>query len=178
VDCPFDCPHLQDARVHDRPAEIDLENLPNRDITVTEEFLADNEPLVNFLSQTLVSAALATPGAVDFDVREALDGLVRTYRTLESGVYYQSMPANPLAAAIFQAVAQAPDAFREQERQRFGIAKTRDADVLGVLVFLQRIELDRNNGRRRGRAFLDAMRRFQQGPAEAPPPSESRLILP
>ena len=31
----------------------------------------------------------------------------------------------------------------------------RDADVLGVLVFLQRLEMRYNNGRRRGRAFRD-----------------------
>ena len=47
------------------------------------------------------------------------------------------------------------------------MTKTRDADVLGLLVFLQRFELDRNNGRRRGRAFLDALREFH------PPEPES-----
>ena len=34
----------------------------------------------------------------------------------------------------------------------------RDADLLGVLVFLQRLELQHNNGRRRGRAFFDFLR--------------------
>ena len=47
-------------------------------------------------------AALDTPGAVDYDVREALEALIRTYRTLESGVYYESVPANPLAANIYR----------------------------------------------------------------------------
>ena len=34
------------------------------------------------------------------------------------------------------------------------MSETRDADVLGLLVFLQRLEFDRNNGRK-GRAFVD-----------------------
>jgi len=36
----------------------------------------------------------------------------------------------------------------------------RDADVLGALVFLQRLELQHNNGRRRGRAFVDFLRAY------------------
>jgi len=47
--------------------------------------------------------------------------------------------------------------------------------VLGVLVFLQRIELDRNNGRRRGRAFIDGLRGFYSGEAE---PSASLPYMP
>jgi hypothetical protein len=42
------------------------------------------------------------------------------------------------------------------------MSKTRDADVLGMLVFLERVELDRNNGRPRGRAFLDLLRGLQE----------------
>ena len=67
---------------------------------------------------------------------------------------------------------------RRQETERLGMSKTRDADVLGALVFLQRLEYDRNNGRRRGRAFLDFLRALYDsapGGAAAPPTS---LILP
>jgi len=69
------------------------------------------------------------------------------------------------------------------ERERLGITRTRDGDVLKILVFLQRLALDRNNGRPRGRAFLDALRGFypapsaplvdfclDRGPAGLPPP--------
>ena len=66
---------------------------------------------------------------------------------------------------------------RRQEQQQLGMTRTRDADVLGILVFLQHFELDRNNGRKRGRAFLDALRRFY---SEAPtqPERGSSLVLP
>jgi len=36
----------------------------------------------------------------------------------------------------------------------------RDADVLGTLVFLERLQIQHNNRRRRGRAFLDFLRTY------------------
>lgn len=155
VDCPFDCPYLQDARKHERLPPLDPAQLPNQDINVTEDFLRENEELLTFTAQALLDAVRNTPGAIDYDVREALDALIRTYRTLQSGVYYETRPNNPLAANIGASLQQALGRHRETERERLGITKTRDADVLGVFAFLQRLELDRNNGRRRGRAFLD-----------------------
>jgi hypothetical protein len=178
VSCPLDCPYLADARIHDKPVPLDPEQVPNRDITLTEDFLENNEQLIVLVGQALASAAFDIQGAVDFDVREALESMIRTYRTLQSGVYYQSIPTNPLAASIYSAVEGAVEQFRREEHQRLGMSKTRDADVLGVFVFLQRIERDRNNGRRRGRAFLDAMRQFYPARPGSPAPDSSPLILP
>jgi hypothetical protein len=177
VDCPLDCEYLQEARRRERPAPVEESTIPNRDIRVTETFLRENEPLLVFTGRSLAGAAFET-GAVDFDVREALDALIRTYRTLQSGVYYESQPANLIAANVYRAVQGAFEEFRKQEQQSLGISKTRDADVLGVLVFLQRIELDRNNGRRRGRAFLDELRGFYSAEPASTEPAPSSLILP
>jgi hypothetical protein len=49
---------------------------------------------------------------------------------------------------------------------------------LGMLVFLQRVELDRNNGRRRGRAFLDMLRQCYSVESSPSGSSTSSLILP
>jgi hypothetical protein len=178
VSCPLDCEYLQDARRHDRPVPIDPAQVPNRDIEVFESFLSKNEALLVSTGRALVTAAFDTAGAVDFDAREALDGLIRTYRTLESGVYYESRPQNPLAARIFDAVQEGLTEFRNAERQSLGMTKTRDSDVIRVLVFLQRIELDRNNGRARGRAFLDAMRGFYPPEEDSAQAVGSSLIIP
>jgi hypothetical protein len=178
VDCPLDCEYLQEARRHDRPVPLDESAIPNRDIRVTEAFLRDNEPLLVFIGRVLAGAAFET-GAVDFDVREAIEALIRTYRTLQSGVYYETQPSNLLAAGVYRGVQNAVAEFRRREQQSLGISKTRDADVLGVLVFLQRIELERNNGRRKGRAFLEELRSYYgvEAATTAPPPASS-LILP
>jgi hypothetical protein len=137
---------------------VDEATFPNRDIRVTEQFLRDHEPVLLFMSVTLLKAAFATPGAVDNDVRDALDSLVRTYRTLESGLYYESRPTNPIAASIQVRVQDEVEKFRKEMAEQTGMNRLRDADFLGVLAFLQRMEIQQNNGRRLGRAFLDFLR--------------------
>ena len=51
------------------------------------------------------------------------------------------------------------------------------ADVLGLLVFLQYFGLDRDNGRRRGRAFLSALGEHYPAPPESSASSPSSVIL-
>jgi hypothetical protein len=180
VDCPFDCPFLQEARKHEHPEPFDPHEFPNKDIRISEEFLEEHEPLLVGAMSSLILGALDTPGAVDRDVRDALDALIRTQRTLQSGVYYETRPDNALANHIFSETQRGLEEFRKLETEKLGMAHTRDVDVLGVLVFLQRLELDRNNGRPRGRAFLDSLRGFLGDVAGAVPPSPraSSLIVP
>lgn len=177
VNCPLDCEFLVEARRHDKVEPFNPEVLPNSDIRLSRKDLRDNRDLLVFLIRTLVAAALGTPGAVDLDVREAVEALIRTYRTLQSGVYYESVPQNTLAANVYRIVQHGLAQFRQEERKRLGITKTRDAHVLALLVYLQRLELDRNNGRRRGRAFLGALKEYYGIPQPAAPPPSS-LILP
>ena len=178
VSCPLDCEYLQEARKHDKLPSLEGVEVPNKDIRITESELREREALVMFVAGSVLGAAFEVPGVVDFDVREALDALARTYRTLQSGVYYETRPQNPLAGEVYALVQGAIAAFRKDEKERFGISKTRDADVLRVLVFLQHFELDRNNGRRKGRAFLDALRGFYPGAVNPAPAPSSSLILP
>jgi len=177
VACPLDCEFLREARKHDRPPSLEGVELPNRDVEITEKLLREHEPLLTFIGAAILRTALDTPGATDFDVREALECLIRTYRTLQSGVYYESRPSNPLAGAVYGAVQSAAEEFRTEESKSLGMTRTRDADVFGLLVFLQHFELDRNNGRKRSRAFLDALRAFYES-AAPPPGSGSSLVLP
>ena len=178
VSCPLDCEYLRDARKHEKAAApLDAEQMPNRDIRVSEELLESNSELLEFLGSTMATAALETPGAVDSDLRDALAALIRTYRTLQTGIYYQTVPQNALAAKIFRAVEDAVAEFRQEETKRLGMSRTRDADLLGLLVFLERLELDRNNGRPRGRAFLDLLRGLQPESADGGSDSSPLVLL-
>jgi len=156
--CPLDCEYLQEARKHEHPEPVNPDQFPNQDIRMSETFLRDNEGLLVELGRTLIRAALETPGAVDNDVREALAALIRTHRTLDSGLYYETRPDNPIAAELSRRIQAAAAEFRRAETERLGMSKTRDRDVLGLLVFLQRLEIDRNNGRKLGRRFIDFLR--------------------
>ncbi len=178
VSCPLDCEYLQEARKHDKSPSLEGIEFPNRDLPVSEEFLRDHEELLTFMAGALLRAAFEIPGVVDQDVREALDALIRTYRTLQNGVYYETRPQNPLAAGLSDRVQDAVTQYRREETERLGMTRTRDGDVLRLLVFLQHFEIDRNNGRRRGRAFLDALRGFYAADPDPAPPPASSLILP
>jgi hypothetical protein len=152
VDCPLDCQYLAEARLHEKLIEIIPEEVPNRDIRVSEEFLREHEPLLIFLGAKILEAALQTPGAVDSDVREALESMIRTHRTLQSGLYYETKPANLVAAGVQQKVQEGIEALRKELSEKAAPA-LRDAEILGTLVFLQHLAIARNNGRPRGRAF-------------------------
>jgi hypothetical protein len=178
VDCPLDCEYLAEAHRRERPPELEGVEVPHRDVQITERLLAENEPLLIAISTALLQTALSTPGVVDFDARDALDSLARTYKTLQSGVYYESRPANPLAATIYSAMQKAAADFRAEEHRRVGMTRTLDSHVLAILVFLQRFEMERNNGRRRGRAFIDSLRQVYPESRPAESPVRSSLILP
>jgi hypothetical protein len=178
VSCPLDCPYLREARSHEKPVPVDPKQIPNRDIEVGEPFLNRNEVLLAALMQAVVEAGLGTPGAVDADVREALDSLVRTYRTRESGLYYETRPANLIAVAVMERIQKSVEDFRQALAKQSGMETLRDADLLGVLVFLESVEYQIDNGRKRGRAFLDILRQQSAVVAPEAPASGSGLLLP
>jgi hypothetical protein len=167
VDCPLDCAWLHEAHEHERPPQPDPALLPHQDIQVTEDFLRENEVLLAFLAVSVFEGVLKSPGATDWDVREALDALIATWRTLQSGVYYETRPANRYAAAVATHVKAAIEDIRKKELQERGLSGIRDATVLGVLVFLARLEYTNNNGRKRSRAFLDFLGGFYVPSMEA-----------
>jgi len=127
------------------------------------------------LSAAIGIAAEQTPGGVDADVREALAALSETYITLDKGVFYEHVPQNRLAANVFRL---AQDAIAQIRHAAAGRGRrTRDGEILRVLVFLERLAVDSDNGRKRGRPFLAMLRRLHTR-EEAPPAASSMLLLP
>jgi hypothetical protein len=181
VDCPLECAYLQDAHEHESKPTLDPATLPNRDIEITEDFLEANQVLMAFLAIGIFEGALKTPGATDWDVREAFEALIKTYRTLQSGLYYETLPTNVFAAGIAAHVRDKMVEIKQKEIESTGVTTIRDATVLGVLAFLQRLEYSHNNGRKRSRAFLDFLRGFyipsQEVGAEVVEPDQPRIIL-
>lgn len=161
--CPFSCEYLREARKHEPLAELNWESLPNREVEISRQFLDQNALLGQFLGESLWLAASAQPEAVDLDLREALDALIRTYRTLQSGLVYETRPANRYAAAIASSVRERIVLLEQRLRDEAGVSPPRDSQILGMLIFFQRTELQVNNGRKRSRAFLDVLRQNHEG---------------
>jgi len=170
IDCPLDCEYLIEARKHEKYPAQDPDQMPSRELEITERFIQGHEELVVASGRALLEAVIETPGSVDSDAREALDALVRTLKTRESGLVYETRPNNPIAAGIQQRFQQKMDDFQKRLQQKLGMTTIRDADLLGVFVFLQRIEFTRNNGRKKGRAFVSFLASNFAGPQAEPEP--------
>lgn len=177
IDCPLDCEYLIEARKHEKARQFDPKDVPYSEVQVSEDFLQRNDPLFGVMGKSLVRAALQT-SAIDHDVQECLEAAIRTYRTLESGLYYETKPSSAYAGAIQQLLAHDIAEFRRIHHEQTGVHSFRDTDVLGLLVFYLRIARHLDNARRRGRSFIQfLLERFPLEPEPGTPQTRSSLIV-
>jgi len=184
LDCPSECPYLQQARQHEKPrdfgGQLPEELFPS--VEITQEFLQRHEPLIAGLLQTLLRLSASDRNLKDRDLIGALSAMARSYQTLvASGLVYQEPSANPAQLAMMDVLRRSVEEFRQLEQQHMGYTALRDSDVLRALVFMVRLGHINTSGRPLSRRFLDGLHeRFPEpGPAgEAAADNRSRIILP
>jgi hypothetical protein len=157
LSCPLECEYLQEAHRREKPVPVDEEQISDPDVTVSEEFLRDHEELLLFSMVSLVHAALRIDSATDADALEALDALIKTYRTAESGLLYETRPVNTIAASVQRVFSESLADYQKVRAERESLS-FRNAEILGVLVFLRRMGRQNQNGRPRGRMYLDLLK--------------------
>jgi hypothetical protein len=183
LDCPSDCPYLQQARVHEklRPAEHFDRAALFVQVEISEQFTFEREHLLMGLSYALAQSAHADRSLNDRDLITALSAMCTSQeRLVNSGLHYEQ----PLASIAQQAVASQLEEmlkeFRAAEEKQLGHSTLRDSDALKSLVFLLRMVYARTSGRPKSRAFIDFL--FAQFPkkqtAIAPLEPVSRIIVP
>lgn len=184
LDCPSECPYLQQARQHEKPRsmdELDREALFPR-VEIGEQFLYDHEHLILGLSFALAKSARANRGLADRDLIAALSSLAKSYETLvNSSLIYEQATANVAHQAIAAEVATMVKEYREAEEKNLGYSRLRDSDILKALVFLLRMGMGKTSGRLKSRAFVDFL--FAQFPEKqsaiaTPEEAGSRIIVP
>ena len=195
LDCPSDCPYLQQAREHvnahhdrptdDPPTEKDREKL-FPEVEITEQFLLEREHLILGLSFALGKSARADRSLLDRDLITAVSSLAKSYQTLvNSSLIYEPPTANVAHQSIAREVETMVREFREAEQQHLGEipghARLRDSDVLKALVFLLRMGFGRTSGRPKSRGFIDFL--FAQFPEKqsviaGPEEAGSRIVIP
>jgi hypothetical protein len=158
LSCPLECEYLQEGHRREKPVAVSEKELAYPEIRITEEFVREHEELLLFCVYSLVQAALRTPGAIDADVMSALEALIQTHRTLESGLVYQTRAENAIAAAVQAGFTASLANYQKLREEREGLSQARNAEILAVLVFLYRVGQGNQNGRPRGRMFLDLLR--------------------
>jgi hypothetical protein len=190
LDCPSDCPYLQQAREHANthhqpPAAKDLDNL-FPEVEITEQFLLERQHFIMGLSFALSKCARADRSLLDRDLITSVSSLVKTYQTLvNSSLIYEPPTANLAHLSIAREVETMVKEFREAEQQHIDEipphTRLRDSDVLKALVFLLRMGLARTSGRPRSRALIDFL--FAQFPEKqsaiaGPEEAGSRIVIP
>lgn len=158
LSCPLECEYLQEAHKREKPLTIPESQISNGDIAVTEEFIRDHEELLLFAIYSLLEAALRTAGAIDADVMGALEALIQTHRTLESGLVYETRSENAIAAGVQRLFAASLNDYQKVRAEREGLPSVRNVEILAILVFLHRVGQQNQNGRARGRMFIDLLR--------------------
>ena len=69
----------------------------------------------------------------------------------------ESRPEDPISAELAEALETAIAQWRTKAPEEGGPGPLKDSELLGVLIFIQRLGLQYNNGRVRGRRFYDFM---------------------
>jgi hypothetical protein len=156
--CPLECEYLREAHGREKPMPLPQGQLSNPDIAVSEEFVRSHEEFLLFCIFSLVQAALQTPGAVDSDVIDALEALIQTHRTLESGLYYETRARNTIAAGVQRSFEASLADYQKLRTEREHLSPVRNVEILAILVFLHRLGQQNQNGRPRGRMYLDLLR--------------------
>jgi hypothetical protein len=175
IDCPLDCEFLREARAHEKLPPLDAKAMPHPDIKLTDEFMNRTQELAIVVGRLLLVSALNTQGTVDPDMRDVLDALVRTYKSAVNGLIYETRPDNLIAAAVQDRFNQELAQFRQMVAQQQSGINIPDKDLLGVLTFWQRMEYQRSNGRRKGRAFIESLFALMPPPGE-PGPDEPGIV--
>ncbi len=160
LSCPLECEYLREAHRHEKPVPVAEAQIANPDIPLSEEVISKHEEFLLFCNYSLVQAALRTSGAVDSDIMAALAATIQTHRTLSSGLFYETKPENMVAVAVQRSFAASLADYRKLRSEREPLSPVRDSDVLTILAFLYRIGQENQNGRPRGRMFLDLLHRM------------------
>jgi len=183
LECPRDCPYLQQAREHEKPraaGQIDPAGLFLH-IEVSDQFMYENEHLLMGLTYALAKAARADRSLQDQDLIAALSIMAKSYeRRLSSGLHYEQPMTSESQRRAAAEIENMVTEYRAAEQKHVGYSSLRDSEVLKALVFLLRLAHGRTSGRPKSRAFVEFL--FAQFPEKsgvvAPAEAASRLIVP
>ncbi len=196
LDCPSECPYLQQARAHAKaqnelPETVDRKEL-FPEIEIAEQFLYQREELILGLSFALVKSARAERSfdassfgnrpLMDSDLLAALSAMAKSYQTLvNSSLIYEPPTANLAHQSIAREIETMVREFRQAEEKQLGYTRLQDSDVLKALVFLLRMGWARTSGRPKSRAFVDFL--LAQFPEKRsvlaePEAAANRIIIP
>jgi hypothetical protein len=175
IDCPSDCPYLVASRAYDlERRKFDWSKLPFADTKIPSSFANGHVPLLNALAYAICAYARDNSLTVDTDAIASLQALAESYRTLSSGIYYEKPPDHRLQRDLYSSLKAAIETFKKEQAQ---IASVRESEIRDALIFFTQLGVRFMNGRPKGRAYLDLLRR-DFGPQEFSKRESNIVLLP
>jgi len=182
IDCPSECPYLQQARQHDKPRELGAAEEMFPKVKLAPDLFQRHGPLIAGLLQTLNRLARADRNLKDREIIGALTTMAQSHQTLiASGLVYQEATPNPVQAGVIETLQQSVEEFRCVEQQHLGYTALRDSDVLQVLVFIIRLAQVSTSGRPLSRGFVDSLQErlpAEHATGDTAASAGGRIILP
>jgi hypothetical protein len=173
IDCPSECPHLATGRSWEAGRTPPVSAASGAQFS--EPFLRQHGAVIMEIAESVAAQRASFPALVDADVRLALDALLATVRTLESGLYYETRPEGSLAAAsLYTRLRGTLEEWMAPPRGERGSLKVSSARSI-LEFFIAACEIHRSD-RPKSRRYLDWLSRL--APAPNPEGEPGRLILP
>jgi len=134
--------------------------------------------LLTGLWSTIHESRSQSPNLVDGDVREVLERLSRTYRTLEGGIYYDHVPETLTQKVLYGSLKSLLD--KRQKPEDLSASTPKTGDVLDCLQMTLEMANLSDLSRPRSREFLDRLATMvSQAAKERTPPEDSpKIVLP
>lgn len=151
--------------------------VPFADVEFSPEILRRHPDAISAIGLGILAFAQQNGAVRDPEVLTAVRALAETYRTLESGIYFERPPDEPQARALYAHMGGALEDYRKQPPPQGRFTTIKDSEIFRLLVFFLRLGAREANGRPKSRAFLDFL--SAQFPAPAATEREApRIILP
>lgn len=155
-----------------RTPDLQLESEVQR---FDKSFTYRHTPVLNSVFLAICEERAVAPWLLDTDVIEVFKDLVKTMKTLSSGIYYESLPESVIQVSLFHRLKHLIDGFLQPQPQ--GLEQSlKVSDVIDVLTFLTYVATVNSNSRPRSRQYLDLLNSMAE--QTAPEKRAGNLIVP
>ena len=160
----------------DRGDQVDVSKIPFAEIRIAPAAFRDHGGVLDAIALGLCTFAADHRELVDSDAMAALQTLAESYQTLAKGIYYEKPLDYRLQHELNMYLKERIAAYKKEASS--GLSSLRDETVRDALIFFTQVGAMRSNGRPKGRAYLDFLRREFKWHPSAQTTASGLVILP
>jgi hypothetical protein len=175
IDCPSNCTYLRSGRDYEAEKRTPDPELMAKADKFNDEFFLTFAPIVDAVLSAVVAERKESQWLVDNDVIEVLKALTATFKTLSSGIYYESLPDSPIRQSLFRRIKSLFDQLM-QPSERIDEPSLKLSEALDILDFITLAAQANSSVRPKSRKYLDFLVSMAQ-PEQAVGQSSSGLII-